>query len=117
MANRFNPQSSILAPHGQTVRLNEKGGWAGSMQAYRAIGTFPNGRIVQKFTQDVVAADEVDARHRVYSFFGSRHGVNRRFVNIESMSQIEPTESSAPAVISAFRDTHDFSTVDVAEEE
>ena len=87
------------------------------MQAYRAIGTFPNGRIVQKFTQDGVAADEVDARHRVYSFFGSRHGVNRRFVNIESMAEIEPTESSAPAVISAFRDTHDFSTVDVAEEE
>ena len=87
------------------------------MQAYRAIGTFPNGRIVQKFTQDVVAADEVDARHRVYSFFGSRHGVNSRLVNIASMPQIEPTESSAPAVISAFRATHAFSTVDVAEEE
>ena len=87
------------------------------MPAFRATGTFPNGRIVQKFTQDIVAADEVDARHRIYSFFGSRHGVNRRFVNIESMSQIEPTESSAPAVISAFRDTHDFSTVDVSEEE
>ena len=117
MAYESSHQTSIIAPHGQTVRLNVKGGWAGSMQAYRAIGTFPNGRIVQKFTQDVVAADEVDARHRVYSFFGSRHGVNRRFVNIESMSQIEPTESTAPAVISAFRDTHDFSTVDVAEEE
>ena len=87
------------------------------MQAFRATGTFPNGRIVQKFTQDIVAADEVDARHRIYSFFGSRHGVNRRFVNIESVTEIEPTQSSAPAVISAFRDTHDFSTVAVAEEE
>ena len=87
------------------------------MQAFRAIGTFPNGRTVQPFTKDVVAADEVDARHRVYSFFGSRHGGNRRFVNIESVAQIEPTESKEPMVISAFRDTHDFTTTAAAEEE
>jgi ribosomal protein L20A (L18A) len=87
------------------------------MQAFRAIGTFPNGRVVQTFLKDVVASDEVDARHRVYSFFGSRHGVNRRFVKIESVAQIEPTESSEPAVISAFRDTHDFTTVALREEE
>jgi len=87
------------------------------MQAYRAIGTFPNGRTVQAFTKDVVAADEVDARHRIYSFFGSRHGTNRRFVNIESLAEIEPTQSTEPAVISAFRDTHDFSTAAAAEEE
>tara|TARA_B110000438_G_scaffold50881_1_gene51335 strand:+ start:2331 stop:2594 length:264 start_codon:yes stop_codon:yes gene_type:complete len=87
------------------------------MQAFRATGTFPNGRTIQPFTKDVVAADEVDARHRVYSFFGSRHGVNRRFVNIVDITQIEPTESKEPVVISAFRDTHDFSTVEVAEEE
>ncbi|MDE0574898.1 MAG: 50S ribosomal protein L18Ae [Candidatus Poseidoniales archaeon] len=99
------------------MRLNEKGGWAGSMHAFRATGTFPNGRIVQKFTQDVVASDETDARHRVYSFFGSRHGVNRRFVKIENVAQIEPTESTAPAVISAFRDTHDFTAAAAAEEE
>ena len=79
------------------------------MQAFRATGTFPNGRVIQAFTKDVVAADEVDARHRIFSFFGSRHGVNRRFVNIESVSKIEPTTSKEPAVISAFRDTHDFS--------
>ncbi|MEE2812126.1 MAG: 50S ribosomal protein L18Ae [Candidatus Thermoplasmatota archaeon] len=88
------------------------------MQAFRATGTFPNGRTVQPFSKDVVASDEVDARHRVYSFFGSRHGVNRRFVKIESVAQIEPTDSSEPTVISAFRDTHDFTTVAaVAEEE
>ena len=86
------------------------------MQAFRATGTFPNGRVVQAFTKGVVAADEVDARHRVYSFFGSRHGTNRRFVNIESLIEIEPTQSTEAAVISAFRDTHDFSAV-VDEEE
>ena len=87
------------------------------MQAFRATGTFPNGKIVQSFSKDVVASDEVDARHRVYSFFGSRHGVNRRFVKIESVASIEPTDSSEPAVISAFRDTHDFTSIVVAEEE
>ncbi|HJM67758.1 MAG TPA: 50S ribosomal protein L18Ae [Candidatus Thalassarchaeaceae archaeon] len=87
------------------------------MHAFRATGTFPNGRVVQKFTQDIVAADEIDARHRIYSFFGSRHGVNRRFVNIESVAEIEPTESTAPAVVSAFRDTHDFAAAAATAEE
>ena len=87
------------------------------MHAFRATGTFPNGRIIQSFTKDIVAADEIDARHRVYSFFGSRHGVNRRAVNIESLTQIEPTESTAPVVISAFRDTHDFAAAAAAAEE
>ena len=64
-----------------------------------------------------MAADEIDARHRVYSFFGSRHGVNRRAVNIESVAQIEPTESTAAVVISAFRDTHDFAAAAAAAEE
>ena len=87
------------------------------MQAFRAIGTFPNGRVTQPFLKDVVASDDVDARHRVYSFFGSHHGVNRRFINIESLNTIEPTESKDPHVISAFRETHDFTAVQVAEEE
>ena len=87
------------------------------MQAFRATGTFPNGRTVQPFSKDVVAADEVDARHRVYSFFGSRHGVNRRFVNIESVDKIEPTTSTEPAVISAFRESQDFTSALATEEE
>jgi len=87
------------------------------MQAFRATGTFPNGKNIQPFSKDLVAADEVDARHRVYSFFGSRHGVNRRFVKIASLEQIEPTTSKEPAVISAFRDTHDFSTTASSGEE
>ena len=87
------------------------------MHAFRATGTFPNGRTIQPFTKDIVAADEIDARHRIYSFFGSRHGVNRRAVNIESVAQIEPTESTAAVVISAFRDTHDFAAAAAAEEE
>lgn len=86
------------------------------MQAYRATGTFPNGKVTQPFTKDVVAADEVDARHRVYSFFGSRHGVGRRFVVIDTLAAIEPTQSTEATVIAAFRDTHDFSSAGAEEE-
>ena len=85
------------------------------MQAFRAteLSEWANRSTVHQG----VAADEVDARHRVYSFFGSRHGVNRRFVKIESVDKIEPTTSTEPAVISAFRETHDFSSAAAAEEE
>ncbi|MDP6906593.1 MAG: 50S ribosomal protein L18Ae [Candidatus Thalassarchaeaceae archaeon] len=87
------------------------------MQAFRVTGTFPNGKVKQPFTKDIVATDDVDARHRIYSFFGSHHGINRRFVNIDTLAKIEPTESKDPYVISAFRDTHDFSSTTNTEEE
>ena len=87
------------------------------MKAYRAMGTFRNGRTNQNFTLDVVAADKQDAEHRVYSNFGSRHRTSRRFVNIDSLSEISPTESSEARVISHFRDTHDFSAPSAKAEE
>jgi len=92
------------------------------MQAFRVTGTFPNGRRnVQPFTKDLVASDEVDARHRIYSFFGSRHGVRRRFINIETLESINPTDSSEPLVIAAFREdaapAASNPTAPVAEEE
>jgi ribosomal protein L20A (L18A) len=74
------------------------------MQAYRAQGSFPNGKNIQEFTLDVVASDEADARHRVESNFGSRHRVSRRFVKIDSIEVINPSDSLEPKVISAFRD-------------
>lgn len=75
------------------------------MQAFRVTGTFPNGRHnVQQFSKDLVASDEVDARHRIYSFFGSRHNVSRRFINIETLEGIDPSDSTEPVVIAAFRE-------------
>jgi ribosomal protein L20A (L18A) len=73
------------------------------MKAYRVVGKFPNGRTIQDFSQDVVATDEDDARHRVESSFGSRHRVTRRAMNIASIEQIDPATSTEPKVISAFR--------------
>ncbi len=74
------------------------------MKAYRVVGKFPNGRTIQSFTQDVVANDEAEARHRVESSFGSRHRVTRRAMKIASIEQIDPSTSTEARVISAFRD-------------
>ncbi len=73
------------------------------MKAYRAQGTFRAGKNDQPFSIDLVALDEEDARHRVLSNFGSRHRVPRRFVNIQSLEAIDPTESNSPIVIAHFR--------------
>lgn len=73
------------------------------MDAYRIKGSVPMGREVQVFTMDVVAENNDDATHRVYSIIGSRHKVNRRTVNIESCEKIDPRESKEPLVINHFR--------------
>ena len=74
------------------------------MKAYRATGTFRAGKKDQPYTLDVVASDEEAATEQVYSNFGSRHRVKRRFVIIDSLSEINPSDSLEPKVISHFRD-------------
>ena len=75
------------------------------MKAYRAIGSFRAHKSQQDFSHELVALNEDDAKHRVYSNFGSRHGVPRRFVLINSLKEISPSESIAPIVVAHFRDT------------
>lgn len=84
------------------------------MKAYRVVGKFPNGKIIQSFTQDIVANDEAEARHRVESSFGSRHRVTRRAMKILSIEQIDPSTSTEAKVISAFRERAAPATVDAA---
>ena len=85
------------------------------MKAFRLTGNYPARKNTQSFCIDLVAQDDVDARHRLYSTIGSRHRVQRRHISIDDISEIDPTSSSAAAVIAHFRDTHDFSVK--AEEE
>ena len=73
------------------------------MKAYRATGTFRAGKKDQPYTLDVVAPGEEAATEQVYSNFGSRHRVKRRFVIIDSLSEISPADSLEPKVISHFR--------------
>ena len=75
------------------------------MKVYRAIGSFRARKTQQPFSHDLVAVDEKDAKHRIYSNFGSRHGVPRRFVIIDSLEEISPSDSIAPTVVAHFRGT------------
>ena len=74
------------------------------MKAYRTTGTFRSGKHDQAYTLDVVAGSEDEARELVYSNFGSRPGVKRRFVRIDGISEIDPSESREAKVIAHFRD-------------
>ncbi len=75
------------------------------MKAFRIVGHYPASKKKQGFTIDVVAPNEEDAQHRLFSHIGSRHRVQRRHIMIESTSQIDPSTSTAPNVIHAFRDS------------
>ena len=94
------PLAMILSPPVAFKTTTQVGG---SMKAYRVVGKFPNGKVIQQFSQDVVANDEDEAQHRVESSFGSRHRVSRRAIKIASIEQIDPSASTAASVISAFR--------------
>ncbi len=75
------------------------------MKAFRATGTFRSGKHNQPYTLDVVADNEAEAKERVFSNFGSRHGTPRRFIIINSLESINPSKSTAPVVVAHFRDS------------
>ena len=72
------------------------------MKAYRVKGNFRSGKNNQPFSKDIVAGDEESAKHQIFSNFGSRHRVSRRFVNIENIEEIDPSDSQAPVVRAYF---------------
>ncbi|MBC96020.1 50S ribosomal protein L18a [bacterium] len=86
------------------VAFISKSKFGRNMQAYRIDGSFRQGKTNQKFCIDLVAENEDQVREKVYSNFGSRHGVKRRYITIVSINTIDPSESSAPVVVSHFRD-------------
>ena len=87
------------------------------MKAFRATGSFRAGKKIQPYSVDVVAANKDDAMERVLSNFGSRHRVTRRFVVIDDLSEIDPSESRAPRVIAHFGTSDHRRTQPKTEEE
>jgi len=68
------------------------------MKPYSIEGDFSMGRVRQHFVLQIVAKDEAAARERVLATLGSRHGVNRRQVQIKSAKVIladEVTDAAA----------------------
>ena len=82
------------------------------MNAYRVKGEMPFGREKQNFTQEVVAKSPEDAKHIVLSRLGSRHKVSRRFINIESVKKIQPSESNTAEIINHFRNSSDITVLE-----
>ena len=72
------------------------------MKAFRAKGSFRSGKKDQEFNVDLVAKNKEDDMERVMSNFGSKHRVTRRFVRVDEIKQIDPSNSDAPVVVAYF---------------
>ncbi len=72
------------------------------MKAFRAKGSFRAGKKNQPFNIDLVAKNKEDAMERVMSNFGSRHRVSRRFVLVDEIEQIDPSNSHSHVVVAYF---------------
>ena len=87
------------------------------MKAFRAHGSYRAGKRDQPFSVDVVATNQDSAIETVLSTFGSRHRVTRRFIVIDGIAEIDPSESSAPVVEAHFGVSNKTTTPSKAEEE
>ena len=54
------------------------------MKNFVVKGQFKAGHSWEKFTKKIESQNEKNAEDKVYSIFGSKHGVKRRQVQIES---------------------------------
>lgn len=61
-------------------------------KAFQVEGDFQMGRVRQHFVLQTVAETDELARARVYSTLGSRHGVNRREVTIQTVKPLKGDE-------------------------
>lgn len=68
------------------------------MKAFRISGRFRMGRSWQRFTKEVVGADEAAARERLLSVFGSQHGIARKYISIAEVAELPLDQVEDPAV-------------------
>ena len=64
-----------------------------SKQAYRIEGDFQMGRIRQHFVVEFPAASEDEAKDHTFADLGSRHGVSRRQIDIQSVTAISAEDA------------------------
>ena len=65
---------------------------------FRIQGKFMMGNKFQPFTKELKAINEDDIREKIYSDFGSKHGINRNKVVIEDIKEINADEVQDPLV-------------------
>ena len=59
---------------------------------FRIQGKFMMGNRYKSFTKELKAIDEKDIRERIYSDFGSKHGIKRNKIIIEEIKEISKDE-------------------------
>ncbi len=69
------------------------------MKAFRVKGAYsPKGKKWFKFSKDIVAENDVNAKEIAYSLLGSKYGIKRRLIKIDEIAEIAPSESEDPTV-------------------
>lgn len=58
------------------------------MKNYVVKGTFKAGHDWETFTKNVESQNEKNARDKVYSIFGSKHGIKRYLIKINSVAEM-----------------------------
>ena len=69
-----------------------------SVQVYRFEGTYTRVKRKYRFSQDIRAVTEDNAREQLYSLLGSFHRVKRLAITIENITLIKPEESEKPLI-------------------
>lgn len=73
------------------------------MQIYRIKGWFKQGLFKQKFTRDILAATEAQAREKILSEVGSRHKLTRNAVHIDEVTEVKAEDVTDPRVLAALK--------------
>ena len=65
---------------------------------YRVKGKFVMGSDVQVFTTELKSFNEEQIYEKIYSLFGSKHGINRNQISIDEIKEISADEVIDPIV-------------------
>ena len=65
---------------------------------FRIKGSFVMGSETQVFTKEFRAVKEEDLYEKLYSIFGSKHGIKRSQIKIDSIEEITEDEVEDPIV-------------------
>lgn len=65
---------------------------------YRVKGTFVMGDEYHDFTKEYKATCQDDVEEKIFSQFGSKHGINRNQISIDSIEEIAPEDVQDPIV-------------------
>jgi large subunit ribosomal protein LX len=68
------------------------------MSIYRITGTFQMGSMNTKFTKEIIADTEDQAREHTLSIIGSKHRTKRALINLANIEEILPEEVIDPIV-------------------